>query len=313
METTTTQQSPVPAKKLGKFSASFLMAKECWRLLMKDKEVLLFPIVSSATLILLLAALISSLWLIMGPEALSALLESPEEELNQGAEAIYYVVLFVFYLVSAFVTTFFNVGLTAVVYARIKGGDFSFMDGINSALNIIGKIFTWSIITATVGVILQLISNRSKWVGKFVASLLGGAWNILTFFIAPTLLLDKVSVKDSIKNSGLIFKKTWGETLITGFSLGIFNVFLFMAVVLTFAVLGSVIAALELGVIAFIIFAILFLLSLLMLSVISTTLRAIYRVVLYEYAKDGILASGFTPELIYGSVKKGKVVATSNS
>lgn len=310
MNTFENQQSTVPLRKLGKFSASLLMARESWRLLMKDKEVLLFPIMTALTFVTLIAIFAVVAWLLVGPEYISKFFISSEAEMNATVSEIptyfYYGFIFILYLISYFIFTFFSVGLTAVVYERIKGGDLTFGGGIKVSSRIVGKIFIWSLISATVGVVLGAIAERSKWLGKIVVYFLGTAWNILTFFIAPTLLLDEVSVSKSIKNSGLIFKKTWGETLITGFSLGLFFGLLILGVFVTFGLLTTGAIVLGVGMALVVLLGVLFVLALVAIIVVSSTLNAIFRVVLYEYARNGIVASGFTPELIMGAIKQEK-------
>ena len=313
MNTFENQQSTVPLRKLGRFSASLLMARESWRLLMKDKEVLLFPIMTAFTFVTLIAIFAVVVWLLVGPEFISKFFKffsSSEAEMNAAVSEIptyfYYGFIFILYLISYFISTFFSVGLTAVVYERIKGGDLTFGGGIKASSRIVGKIFIWSLISATVGVVLGAIAERSKWLGKIVVYFLGTAWNILTFFIAPTLLLDEVSVSKSIKNSGLIFKKTWGETLITGFSLGLFFGLLILGVFVTFGLLTIGAVVLGGGIVLPVLLGVLFVLTLMAIMVMSSTLSAIFRVVLYEYARNGIVASGFTPELIMGAIKQEK-------
>lgn len=300
----------MPLKELGKFSASLLMASESWRLLMKDKEVLFFPIASSLTLFFLLAAFLGIVWTLDILGLVSSLVDSVGiKSASAWAENIvYYSSIFSFYLASSFITTFFNIGLTAVVHARIKKGDITFMDGVKKAFGIVGKIFVWSMISATIGVVLRMFTviGKSKFFEKIFGGLLSTGWDVLTFFISPTLLLDQVSAVQSIKNSGIIFKKTWGETLITRFSLESFISLLFVSSLFIFGLLLEIFVIFGFEDIPLLVFVVFFIAYSVLLFTVTSSLNAICRVVLYEYARDGIVASGFTPELIYGSIKNNK-------
>lgn len=137
-----------------------------------------------------------------------------------------------------------------------------------------------------------------------MAGLLGVGWNIATFFIAPTLLLDDVSVWQSIKNSGNVFRKTWGETLITSVSVGLFA---FVAIVLSIAFYGALGFMLSKAGVAFLGLMIVFglcMVTIISVAVLSSCLSEIFKVALYSYARSGTIAHGFSPELIIGGVKE---------
>jgi hypothetical protein len=123
-------------------------------------------------------------------------------------------------------------------------------------------------------------------------------------FIAPTLLLDDVSVWQSIKNSGAIFRRTWGETLILNISLSLISTIAVFGTMTLFGILAFIMFDIGLGAISFITLLVLFVLTLIIISIISTSLTEIFKVALYAYARFGIIAEGFSPELIVGAVKE---------
>ena len=286
-------------KKMGKFKASWTLFKQSLHILQQDKEIVFFPILSSV--ILMVVGILFSVGLFA-----TGVFEAEGENTEITNQTLFYGVLFIYYIISYFILTYFRVGLTAVVYERINGRDINFKEGMNRAKQIAGKIFVWSIITATVGIVLRIISDKSRLLGKITASLLGAAWGIVTVFIAPTLLLDNVSVWQSIKNSGSVFKKTWGETLIMNISFSLVTLIAFFGTIVLFGVLALTSASLGLGAIVLIIIFILLVFALIAISVISTSLSEIFKVALYSYARFGIVAEGFSPELIIGAVKEVK-------
>ena len=97
-------------------------------------------------------------------------------------EAAWYVYSFLFYVTSYFITIFFNVGVMHCAAKRMDGGDPTVADGFKDAFSHIGAIFMWSLVAATVGMILRMISERSGLLGRcsIVGAPLGqpsgGAW-----------------------------------------------------------------------------------------------------------------------------------------
>lgn len=286
-------------KRLGKFKASKLLFFQSLNLLRKDKEIVLFPVISAVASTVLLALFVGSLWL-------AGIVGTKGEEVVMNNDGLFYGALFIFYVISYFIVTYFRVGLTAVVYERINGRDIDFKAGMSKAAKISGKIFVWSLLSATVGLILQIISDRSKWLGKLVAGLFGAAWGLMTFFIAPTLLLDDVSVWQSVKNSGNIFRQTWGETLITNVSLGLVSFVAIISSLVVYAILGVAFASAGFGVAGFLVICVLAVLTVMAIAILSSCLSEIFKVALYSYARFGIIAEGFSPELIIGAVKEDK-------
>lgn len=287
----------MPPVKIGKFKASKIIVKESWAILMQDKEIMWFPVVSAISTLLAVIVLGYLFFLvILGGH--TAGFDPANKE--QFSNVVSYIMLFIFYLVVMFIVNFFEAGLFTVVQGRFSGQNLSFKDGINGAKKFTGKIFIWSLISATVGVILQLIANKSKIIGQIVASLLGAAWNILTFFSLPVLVIGNVNVKDSFKESASMIRKTWGETFIVKFGVGLF-----------FALIGFVMFALAIGMIiifqsavASVVILGVFVVAIIIMSIISATLNSIFKLALFNYARTGQVPQGFSTEVISGAVKQ---------
>jgi len=80
-----------------------------------------------------------------------------------------WVGLFLFYLTNYFVIVFFNVALVSVADSRLAGGHATINDGLELAWQRKGKIFQWALFSATVGIVLRMIEERSAWLGRLVA------------------------------------------------------------------------------------------------------------------------------------------------
>ena len=286
----------IPAK-IGKFKASRIIVRESWTLLSHDRELLLFPILSALTFLFSLALIASVFYFGFANGNLDALKNLGEdEELSQIAT---YAVIFGYYLLVFFITNFFQAGMFLIVHARLNGGNLSLGRGIGGATQYMGKIFLWSLISATVGVILQIISDKSKPIGKIVAAVLGSAWNILTYFSLPSLIIGQTTVGGSFKESAAMIRKTWGETIIVNFGVGLFFsliIFLLIAigvVILIFFPVVSVAISVGSSLVVLII----------LITILSSTLSSVFKLVLFEYARTGVVPQGFSPEVVQSAIR----------
>lgn len=300
-----------PQKRMGKLRASYLLATESFELFRKDPEIVWFVLWEALIILALLAVAFGGFtWFIM-----SDTVAFPEEgEASATLQVAGYAVLFLSYLVGAYVTTYFGVALTSVVAARIEGEDKGVRDGIQAANERAGKIFVWALISSTVGLILQIIADKASWVGKLVSWLGGVAWGVATFFIVPVLARENDSVPNSIKRSGQTFVSTWGETIVMNFSLGLFFgaiylllIVLFFVLLAAFSMLGSTEAFLP----SFVLLVVSFGILLVVVALIQSVLQKVFKVVLYEYAVRGTIPESFTPELIMGAMKRKDGTAVS--
>src|SRR5882672_7662543 len=79
--------------------------------------------------------------------------------LSQGM----WMFLLLFYLANYFVIAFFNVALVSAASNRLAGGHATVNDGLELAWQRKGKIFQWALLSATVGVLLRMIEERTAW------------------------------------------------------------------------------------------------------------------------------------------------------
>ncbi|MFZ2205393.1 MAG: DUF6159 family protein [Minisyncoccia bacterium] len=284
-----------PTVKMGKFKASFTIVGESWNVLKQDKELAWFPVFSALTSLIALVIMgVIFFFVVMGGDVNA--LDNIKEG---GMNILGYVVLFVYYLVMFFITNYFLAGIYTIVHGRFSGQDLSLTDGINGANKNLSKIFIWSIISATVGVILRIIADKVKIVGRIIAALFGAAWGILTYFSLPALIIGQKSVKESFKESASLIRKTWGETIIVNFGVGLFfGILLFLGIAVS---IGIVVLVPLKGI--FILVSILLLIFFIAITIISSTLGSIFKLALYEFALTGNVPQGFTPDLIKGAIK----------
>ena len=92
----------------GTISRSMEIFRESLGVLKKDKEMVLFPIISSLVMLVLTASFFVP----------AVLLSGVRNGEFDSANPLYYVLLFLFYLVGYFVVIFFNTGLIACAHIR---------------------------------------------------------------------------------------------------------------------------------------------------------------------------------------------------
>jgi Family of unknown function (DUF6159) len=284
-----------PAMKIGKFKASFMLVQESWNILKQSKDIAWFPVLSAISSVVALILCLAIFFFAVLHGEVQTFQNSQKEDMKN----FMYIGMFLYYLIMFFITNYFLAGLYTVVHGKFNGQNLSLQDGIASANKHADKIFLWSLISATVGVVLQFISDKSKLVGKIVAGLFGAVWGILTYFSLPSLIIGQKSVKESFTESASLIRKTWGEALIVNFGMGLFFGLLFFGYI-----------ALSIGVIilvpmieVIILVGVLFVVFMIVTTIVSATLQAIFKLALYEYAVTGKVPEGFTKELIEGAVR----------
>lgn len=272
-----------------RFSRSWTLIKASASVLQKDKELMVFPAVSSVAAILVAGSFLLPLFLMVRG--------NPDAFQGHDLEPIWYLWAFCFYMSQYFVIFFFNTALVGAASIRLEGGDPTVADGLRIAWSKVGKILGYAAIAATVGMILRAIEERAGWIGKWVAGLLGAAWTVATFMVVPVLVHKDIGPIDAVKESALLLKKTWGENLIgqggVGLIFGLMQVGLWMLV--SFLVVAAV-STKSVGLVATVV--IIGLLCSLILALLQAALSGIYAAALYRYAEGHVNAPEFSGDLL---------------
>lgn len=259
---------------------SFALVKTSWDILMDDKKLLVFPILSGIVSLIVLLTF-----------ALPLLFTDSLMSKSDIGPIMFYGLLFVFYAVSYFVVIFFNTALITCVNARLNGKEVTIGEGLSNAMRHFGSILAWALISATVGLILQVLEEKFGFIGQIAGALVGGAWGLVTFFVIPILILEDKGVVDSVKDSVSLIKKTWGESIVGGGS--IFLVFLAIGIVACIGIFviwvlsSSTLLAAALLVIVVAI-----------LAIVASAMQGIFVTALYTYARTGTVPSSFNKDLI---------------
>ena len=276
----------------GTFARSYQWVKESWAILKQDKELAVIPVVSA----------ICSM-VVLGIFTVFGYYLEIRFDLRTIPTAYFYLFSFIYYLITYFVVSFFSAVMATCVSIRMKGDNPTLNDGIKNASAHVGALFLWSILSATVGLVLRIIFERSALLGKIVVWIVGALWSLATFFIIPVLVLENLSVGKGIKRSKEIFLKTWGENFVGGLGVGIFFGLLFLAGLAVGFALMFLVSSLAQPTIPMILIGAVCLLYFVILGVISSALSGIFDITLYNYASTGKIPAGISPELVQAAFK----------
>ena len=264
-----------------RIARSFELVRASWGILMQDKKLLVFPVLSGIVTLLVIISFVLPL-VLTGQAAHMA-------TTSFGSV----VLLFLFYLVSYFVVIFFNTALISCVHARLEGRAMTVGEGLAIAARHIVPILAWAFIAATVGLILHMIQERSGLLGQIAAGIAGGVWSLVTLFVVPVMIFEDKGVLAAMKESLGLFKKTWGESIAGSISIG-----------LVFAAVGVVgflvvLAALFTGNLAAMAVAVaLFIVLIAVLAIVSSAINGIFVIALYTYAKTGTVPAPYPGDLV---------------
>lgn len=286
---------------MNAFTRSWKITQLTFRVINQDRELIWFA---------LLAFIFSTLFTVamVVPSVLPTLME---EGVSQDSLQIFqYIIIFLTYFGLAFIATFFNVCVVYTTKVRFEGGNATFGQSMSFAFTKLGLIFKWSLLSATVGLILKVLDNLASRLGKggqIVASILiglvGMAWSIVSIFVVPVLVYEGLGPIDAVKKSTQVIRKTWGESLIRHFGLGLIQFFVFvLIIVLSFGLTYVLANAFEvIGLLIGIgVGALLMLLAGLIFSVANT----IFNTALYVYANKSLVPTGFDEETVKDAFAK---------
>ena len=252
----------------GRLKMGLTLTKDSVLVLRNNPRLAIFPLVSGIAGLLFLVVFLGITFGLMAVD--------PEGGVLVG--------LFLVYLGLTFISTFFTAALVHQTRAVLVGEDPSLGAGVQAAWDERNLIMIWSLISATIGVIITAIENSDSRVARVFATLFSAAWTLLTFFIIPTIVFEKTTTKGMFTTSASTFKQTWGETPISLIGVQLISMF----VVVPMLILGYLLAAIHpvvgIGTV---------LVGVLLGFLVGQSLQGIIKTTLYLYAKEGTRPAEF--------------------
>ena len=283
-----------------KIENSWKLAKGCWRVLMLDKEMLAFPFMAFISSVLVLGTLAYPFWASqftgvsgtvpsVAPEVLPLAIDGSSMML--GWLLLTIVPTYICY----FIMVFFNAGLTTCAFIRLCDGDPVLKDGFAMAWERLPKLFAYSVMAATIGLLLRMVKGRNNLLRSLLGATLDLGWRVASFFTVPTIIAEDKGAIDALKRSGQLVKRNWGEALTLEIG---FSVLAYPAMVPFFVLVGfSYSIGQSLPIISAVLVTIAFV-YMFIISLVFSTLDAIAKAALYMYAKGEETPEGFEPTLL---------------
>jgi Family of unknown function (DUF6159) len=282
-----------------KISRSWSLAGQCWEVLKEDPKLLIFPLLSSAALLVLLASFALPVFaLYHGLQPAMA-----DGVTTRNSRLLFYITTYAFYVVSYTVMMFFNAALISVAMKRLDGETASISEGFQAALSNLPAIVGYAMIAATVGTVLRVIEERVGLIGRIVVAIIGAGWTLATAMTLPVLIEESVGPVEAISRSLDLLKRNWGENLIGngGISLGI-AVIAIPVVAVAVLIMFAAIAAKTAG--TMILGMLLFALTIIALGLVSSTLHTIYTAALYRFATGSKENAGIDGDLLAAAYRQ---------
>jgi len=275
---------------MGKISRTWSLMGMSWRILMEDKKVLLFPVMSLMSCLAVAATFIVPLFM-------TGKWHPPTATTPTGQQIAYYAFLFLYYYCNYFVIVFFNASLVSYIVMRMNGDQPTVGDAFSASLARLPLIAGWALIAATVGLALKIIEDRSDKIGAIVAAVMGSAWAMVTFLVIPVLVVEQKNPFSALKESTMLLKQTWGERIAMRFSFSAISFLLmipaFGVLVLGFMAHNPVVLLACIGV---------FVLYVLLLSLVQSALEAIFQTAIYFYARHSLVPAGFDESVLQSAI-----------
>jgi hypothetical protein len=123
---------------MGKISNSWQLMKTSIGVLRKDKEIMIFPILSFVACAIILLSFFVGFWFLGLPS------------INSTVWPWVLAMIFIYFILF-FIVIFFNTAIIACANIRLNGGDPTVSDGLRIASENIGRILIWALISATIG------------------------------------------------------------------------------------------------------------------------------------------------------------------
>jgi hypothetical protein len=277
----------------GSWGQSKLLTQKSWAIVKENRYLLAFPVLGVIASLVPLALF----WVPAGYLALN----------DQNVAAIALAIVGVF--ANQIVISIASGGLVASADVELSGGDSSVGHGIGRALARLVPLIGWALIATVVNVIVGFIRGQGNGAAGAVRNLAAAGilamWQIITFFVLPFIMLEGRGPIAAIKESFALFRAKWGVQIFGGVRIGGLIGFATILPGILLVVLGFVAAftgstaLVALGIALIVIGILLVMVGALLIS----TMKGIFSVVLFRYAKDGALEGGFTEAELSGAIR----------
>ncbi len=274
--------------------SGWALGKQVRKLVYSDRGLIFYPILMALVVfaefaILFLPLVITSFIYVASPNAVGLL----------G----YLVVLFVFYLASAFTSTYILVALLLAFRAYAAGKPITLGVALHKTTQYTKYIFEWALFYSIILLILRIIEQRLGLIGRIILGVAAGiALSIATIFVVPVIIDNKVGPISAMKQSASFFIHNFGKTVGGLIYADLYNAMFIVAGLLIFMAGILYVARISLlgGLAVFTVGLLIFIFGIIM-NYLTTN---VYKLILYDYINTGKLPSGISKELVDSTMAK---------
>lgn len=279
----------------SKLAISAQLTKAAWRTLKLDKELLVASILNVITGTLCFVLFVIAAYFLL-PQVLGVSFTVNNNDIVSNL--VYYGVTAIYLFITYAAANFFSGAIAHAALERFRGNDPTLSGSLAAASSKLGPILAFSGLQATVGLVLNILSDRLPFAGKIATWVAGAAWGIATMFAIPVIMDGKeTGPLKTVRRSAKTLTQVWGESLFVGVALGVIEIAITLFTV--FALVGGIALSIALSTWVFgIIGAALFVVGLSTLMIVMMTLRTIVTTAAYYYASTQQVPAGFDGELI---------------
>jgi len=307
---------------MSRFQRSWALFKQSFKVIGGNKKLLVFPVIITffSLIIILFFVLpvvfqdtgsaydtaqhwktIGGQWVVESKHGIGA-----NDASTLSLTPLAYFAFFIIYLVSMFLATFFNVAFYNEILNALNGNKVFIIRGFKFAFSRIPQILVWSLLAGIVGLLIKQLEQRLGFVGAWLVRLLGIGWSIASVFVIPVIIREQKSKNPIkyLKDSALILKKTWGESLagyvginFIGGALTLTTLVFVIGLIVGIAFAGGAFESVLLVSILSIILGVGLLCSFLLHYILHVA-NHVYRCALFIYASEGIIPQHYTHELM---------------
>ncbi len=199
----------------GTFADSWKLTKTSFRLIREDRALLIFPLVAGLSILGVLLLLTVGEFALFGGSIIGF-------HAGDAVTALGVVVFLAAYFGMVFLSVYCTAALIGAATLKLNGQQPTAADGWKIARGRLGRLVVWALLTATVGLLIQAISNRVRGLGGIMIGAIGGiTWSVVTYFMVPVLLYEDERPWPALKRSARLFTSTLGRSLVSNLALGL--------------------------------------------------------------------------------------------
>lgn len=212
----------------GRFSRGWQMAKASFGVLKRYPKLIVFPLLSAASFLLIIGTIFTSFVFGLLPSGFMRFWTDLPERVGDGwASLLALVALFVLLYVLTVAALFFNAALIYCAFDIHAGRTPSLRAGLRAASRAFPQILGWAAVATTVGGVLHIIQQVAKENLGILGAILGGllefAWSAVTYFVLPVLIAERIGPIRAVRESAALLRSRWGESASGEARFGVFG------------------------------------------------------------------------------------------